>query len=148
MTAAVLIIAGFISWIPASAAAKEHEQKIVTRIEHVTLMMKGRKMLVHADGMGRTRGTFGHGGQLVPRNSDHEPNKEGLLEYNLMFNATSYTGFDLKPIKASRTERSVPPGIKGVRVYSEYNHMDAMVPEPKKRRGFQLFGRKKTQESQ
>ena len=86
----------------------------------------------------------GHG-RLVRRNADNSPNKEGFLEYELVFNPDpKYSGLALTPVKASLKESSVPAGIKGVRVFAQYNHIDGLIAEPAKKKGLQLFHRHKT----
>jgi hypothetical protein len=42
-------------------------------------------------------------------------------------------------------ESSVPAGVKGVRVFAEFNHVDEMIPEPKTKKGFFLFPRKRSE---
>ena len=110
------------------------ELKKVTRIENVSANMKGRKLIVRADGMALGAGLLG-GGELQRHSADHQPNKDGLLEYDLCYVPPSKTPKDkLKPVKASLKESSVPADVKGVRVYAEYNQMDGLIPAPKQKK--------------
>ena len=136
---AVLLLA---IW-PGVALASNLEEKIVTRVDTATIVKKGKALSIVATGMGRTPTPIGRGGKLVRRNSGKPLNKDGLVEYDLKFFAVpNYTGFKMKPIRATLTDRSVPDGAKGVLVYGEYNQVDALLPEPKKRKGFLPFGKK------
>src|ERR1035441_9753725 len=71
------------------------------------------------------------GGQLLKRGQ--KLNQDGLLEYELVFNPPqkTYSGDTLKQVKVTFKDSSVPAGTKGVRIYAEYNEMNAMLPEPK-----------------
>ena len=123
------------------------QERLVTRIDTVTVKLRGKHLSILATGMGRTPSAMGRGGRLLRRGADHVLNKDGLLEYDLVFNAVpNYSGFTMKPIKASFTERSVPEGIKGVRVFAEYNQYDALIEPPKKRKSLLPFGRKRPDE--
>jgi hypothetical protein len=111
------------------------ESRIATRVDTVTVIAKGRNLLIRVQGMGRTPGHFAQHGRLLRRNQEQGLNKEGLLEYDLMFNPQAgYSGFNLRRVIASITEKSVPQGVKGVRVFGEYNHYDGSLPESKKRK--------------
>jgi hypothetical protein len=105
--------------------------KIVTRIDTVTAVMKGRTLTIHVEGMASTPSMLGRGGELLKRGQ--APNKDGLLEYELVFNPPqkNYTGDALKLVKTTLKVSSVPAGVKGVRIYAEYNELDGMLPEPK-----------------
>jgi hypothetical protein len=103
--------------------------KIVTRIDTVTAVMKGGTLTVHVEGMASTPSL--RGGQLLKRGQ--KLNQDGLLEYELVFNPPqkTYSGDTLKQVKVTFKDSSVPAGTKGVRIYAEYNEMNAMLPEPK-----------------
>jgi hypothetical protein len=103
--------------------------KIVTRIDTVTAVMKGGTLTVHVEGMASTPSL--RGGQLLKRGQ--KLNQDGLLEYELVFNPPQkpYSGDTLKQVKVTFKDSSVPAGTKGVRIYAEYNEMNAMLPEPK-----------------
>ena len=136
--------------LPGTGICAQSETKIATRIDIVGAMLKGNKLTIRVFGMGTTSSRFSQGGKLVRRNPDNQPNKEGLLEYNLVYKAPpNYTGFALKRVSASLKESHVPPGLKGVRIFSEFNHVDEMFPEPQKKKGglFHRRGGTKTDES-
>src|SRR5947199_10815822 len=106
----------------AEAFSASLEQKIVTRVDTVTVAKKGHNLVITATGMGRTPTPMGRGGKLLRRTSDRPVNKDGLVEYDLVFNAVpNYTGFKMKPIKVTLHDRSVPDGARGVRVFGQYN---------------------------
>ena len=138
----------FVLWPAVPVFASNLEQKLVTRVDDAIVKFKHKTLTVTALGMGRTPTPMGRGGKLVRRNADHPVNKDGLVEYDLVFYAVpNYTGFKMKPIKATITDRSVPDGVKGARIFGEYNSFDALLPEPKKSKGFLSFGKKKEKES-
>jgi hypothetical protein len=105
--------------------------KIVTRIDTVTAVMKGGTLTVRVEGMASTPSLLGRGGELLKRGQ--APNKDGLLEYELVFNPPqkNYTGDALKLVKTTIKVSPVPAGVKGVRIYAEYNELNGMLPEPK-----------------
>jgi hypothetical protein len=85
--------------------------------------------------MGRTPTRFPRGGRLLRHNQERQLNSEGLLEYDLVFNQPAgYAGFNLQRVTAKLKEKSPPAGVKGVRVFGEYNHYDGLLPEPKKKK--------------
>jgi hypothetical protein len=110
------------------------ESKLVTRIEDATVAKKGRKFAIHVSGMvAMSPSLVPRGGQLVRRGD--QLNKDGLLEYELRCRQPgNYSGNKLTPVKASLTESSVPVEAKGVRIFAEYNHWDAMLPPPKEKK--------------
>ncbi|HJT82083.1 MAG TPA: hypothetical protein VJ719_12880 [Chthoniobacterales bacterium] len=120
------------------------QQRLVARVDTATVVLKGKTLTIHATGMGRTPGALGRGGWLVPRRPG-VLNKDGLLEYDMVFGGKpDYTGFKLKPVKASHRERSVPPGVRGVRIFSEFNEKDALLPETKpEKKPLLPFGKKR-----
>jgi len=126
------------------------EQKLVTRVDTATVVLKHKTLTVVATGMGRTPTPMGRGGKLLRRKTDRPLDKDSLVEYDLVFNAVpNYTGFKLKPIKAKVIDRSVPEGLKGVRVFSEFNQYDALLPEPTKRKSLlSSFSKKREKQSQ
>jgi hypothetical protein len=129
------------------AGSESRGQKLVTRIDTATVARKGRGIAIKAIGMGRTPSVMGRAGRLLRRNPDRGLNKEGLLEYDMVFNAVSnYSGFKLKPVTASYKEKSVPEGTKGVRIFGELSQYDALFPEEVKRKSILPFGKKQRQE--
>jgi hypothetical protein len=125
-------------------SAASLQQKIVTRVDTAKVMLKHRTLVITATGMGRTPTAMGRGGKLVRRNSDRPLNKDGLVEYELVFFAVpNYSGFKMKPIKATLSDRSVPEGVKGARVFGEYNQVDAMIPAAKEKKSLFSFGKKR-----
>ena len=126
-------------------ASSAREQQIVTRIDDVVVLRKHKTLEIQALGMGRTPTAMDRGGSLVRRGSGG-PNKEGLLEYDLMFKAVpNYSGFKLKPVKAKLNEHNAPDGVKGVRIFGQYNQMDGLLeqPKPKEKKSLNPFHRKK-----
>jgi hypothetical protein len=118
-----------------TALCARAESRIATRVDTVTVIAKGRNLLIRVQGMGRTPARLPLSGRLLRRNQEQGLNKEGLLEYDLVFNQPAgYSGFALQRVTAKLKERSVPEGVKGVRVFGEYNHYDGSLPEPKKRK--------------
>lgn len=129
-----------------AASGASREQKLVTRVDTVTVTLKHGTLAIKATGMARTPATIGRAGQLVRRGAQATLNKDGLLEYNMVFPAVpNYAGFKMKPISAALHDRSIPAGIKGVRIYSEFNEADGLLPQPapKKSRSLFPFGKKK-----
>ena len=126
-------------------AASSREQQIVTRVDEVVVTRKHKTLAIQAVGMGRTPTAMDRGGWLVRRGSGG-PNKEGLLEYDLMFKAVpNYSGFKLKPVKAKLNEHNASDGVKGVRIFGQFNQMDGLLPQPKAKEKMSLnpFHRKK-----
>jgi hypothetical protein len=132
---AALAICFLVFGTPEKAFSARGESKIVVRVDAVTVKASGKTLVIRVQGMGRTPGKFAVGGRLVPRNPEKGLNKEGLLEYELQFNPQpGYSGFNLRIVKATYKERSLPQGVKGVRVFGEYNYYDGLIPEPKKKK--------------
>ncbi|MFL6514119.1 MAG: hypothetical protein ACJ8M1_03765 [Chthoniobacterales bacterium] len=117
-------------------------------MDSATATLSHGSLVIRAEGMGRIPTPLGRGGRLVPRGS-RVLNKDGLLEYELVFSAVpNYTGFKLKPIKGSYREHPVPPGVKGARIFGEFNQFDAHLPEAKKHKSLiPSFGKKKQQQN-
>jgi hypothetical protein len=116
--------------VEAEAVCAKGESKLVTRIETVKASLKGGKLTIEVTGMAVTGGTMmPKSGSLVRRGT--APNADGLLEYELRFDAPPNAKDKLEPVKASTTERSIPEGVKGVRIYAEFNEMNRLLPEPK-----------------
>jgi hypothetical protein len=142
-----IIISGICLFVICTAQvglSAAREQKLATRVDVVTVLLKHRSLKITATGMGRTPTAMGRGGKLLRRASDRPLNKDGLVEYELVYNAVpNYSGFKMKPIKATLKDRSVPEGVKGVRVFGEYNQVDELLPEPKKRKSLMPFGKKR-----
>ena len=142
-----IVIAGvclLVGWPVARALPASLEQKLVTRVDTATAVLKHNTLTVVATGMGRNPTPMGRGGKLIRRNSGRPLNKDGLVEYDLVFNGVpNYTGFKMKPIKAKVTDHSVPEGMKGVRIFGEYNSYDALLPEPTKSKPLLSFGKKR-----
>jgi len=125
---------------PVSGFGAQKEGKLVVRIDDVYARMKGRTLVVEVIGMGRTKAMIRGGGWLLPHNGSHELNKDGLLEYDLYYKAPpNYNGFSLKSVHALLKERSFPPEVKGVRIYSELNAMNSILAQPKKKEKRQKF---------
>ncbi|MEY2530024.1 MAG: hypothetical protein QOI96_109 [Verrucomicrobiota bacterium] len=120
---------------PETGICAKPDSKIVVRIDDVSATRKGGGLVIHVVGMGRTPAKLGGHGQLLRRKQSQQSNKDGLLEYDLYFTPPpNYSGYTLKPVKASLNESSVPPDVKGVRIYAELNEMNAMLPEPKRQK--------------
>jgi hypothetical protein len=134
-TGLALIVSLAFCSIPNPGICAEPESKIVTRVDTATAVMKRGALVIRVEGVATiSKGLFPRGGQLVRRGKTSQPNKEGLLEYELHFNTANYSADKLNPVRAALTERSVPTGIKGVRVFAELNQMDAMLLPPKEKR--------------
>ena len=107
----------------------------MTRVEDVTARLKGKKLTIQAHGMASTPSFMGVGAHLLPHNGKHELNKDGLLEYDFYYKSPgNYSGDKLKPVKATLKETSVPPGVKGVRIFGEFNDVTGLLAEPKKKK--------------
>jgi len=132
-------------------AATPREQKLVTSVDTATAVLKGHTLVIKATGMATTAHST-KGCQLVRKGGQGVLNKNGLLEYNMVFNAEpGYTGFKMKPASTSFHEKPAPAGVKGARIYSQYNEYDALLPEPKKKsksRSLLPFGRKKQSQTE
>lgn len=121
--------------IPETGMCGRRDSKLVTRIETASVVMKHGRLAIRVAGMATAPGMSAGSGRLVRHNQNHQPNKDGLLEYDLLYNAPAdYSGFKLKPVRASLKESSVPPGVQGVRIFAEFNHLDAKPPAPKKKK--------------
>ena len=129
-----------------NGAGTPREQKLVTRVDTATAVLKGHTLVIKVTGMAASSRSA-KGCQLVRKGGQGVLNKDGLLEYNMVFNAEpGYTGFKMKPVGASFHEKPVPAGVKGARIFSQYNEYDALMPEAKKKKqGGSLwpFGHKK-----
>jgi hypothetical protein len=94
--------------------------------------MKGGKLVIHVQGAAVTGSHGSSGGKLLSHGREHQPNKDGLLEYDLYFSPPAkVSGDKLKPVKATLNESSVPAGVKGVRIYAELNEMNGMLSAQK-----------------
>lgn len=123
---------------PIVGMCAKRDSKLVTRVEDVQAKMKGRKLVIQASGMGSTPALVGVGGHLSPRKGNHELNKEGLMEYDFYYNGPdNYSGDKLKSVKATLKDSSVPSGVKGVRVFGEFNDVTRLFAEPKKKKSDQ-----------
>ena len=141
--AGILGVCLLLVWSAAEVFSASRPQRLVARVDTATVVLKGKSLTIHVLGMGRTPGGLGRGGWLVPKRPG-VLNKDGLLEYEMVFGGDpNYTGFKLKPVKASYRERSVPAGVRGVRIFSEFNEKDALIPEPKKKKPLMPFGKKR-----
>lgn len=124
--------------------AASREQKMATRVDTATVALKHRALVITVTGMGRTPTAMGRGGKLLRRNTDRPLNKDGLVEYELVFFAVpNYSGFKMKPLKVTLKDRSVPEGVKGVRVFGQYNQVDALIAATKEKKSFLSFGKKR-----
>ena len=140
--AIVLGICLLLLWPVERVLSAARQQRLVARVDTAKVVLKGKTLTIQATGMGRTPSALGRGGWLVPRRPG-VLNKDGLLEYEMVFSGiANYTGFKLKPIKASHRERSVPAGVRGVRIFSEFNEKDALLPESKPQKSLLPFGKK------
>jgi hypothetical protein len=129
------------TWVLARGEGRE--RKLVTRIDLAILTRKGHGLAIKAFGMGRTPSDMGRAGRILRRNPERGLNKDGLLEYDMVFNAVSnYSGFKMKSISASYSERTVPEGTKGVRIFGELNQYDVLLPEVKQKKSMLPFGKK------
>ena len=145
--AIILGVCLLLLWPAEALFSASRQQRLVARVDTAKVVLKGNTLTIHAVGMGRTRSALGRAGWLVPRRPG-VLNKEGLLEFEMVFGGDpSYAGFQLKPVKASHRERSVPAGVRGVRIISEFNEKDALLPEPKKKSPFKPFGRKREKDT-
>ena len=123
--------------VPRSGMCAEQNSKLVTRVETVIVHLRGRKLTIQATGMASTPSflSFGLGGHLSPRKGNRELNKDGLLEYEFSCKSPGdYKGSRLRPVKASFKESSVPPGIKGVKVFGEFNEVAQLLAEPRNKK--------------
>ena len=128
-----------------SAIASPRQEQLATRVDDVIVALKHGTLTVTAVGMGRTPSGMNRAARLVYRGAGRTVNKEGLLEYNLVFNGVpGCSGFKLKPVRAKLKERNLPPGVKGVRVFGEFNQLDGTPPEvqPKPKRSLNPFRKK------
>jgi hypothetical protein len=113
----------------------QQDSKLMTRVEDVTARLKGKTLTIQVHGMASTPALMGVGTHLSPHNGKRELNKDGLLEYDFYYKSSgNYSGDKLKPVKATLKETSVPPGVKGVRVFGEFNDITELLPEPKKKK--------------
>jgi hypothetical protein len=132
-------------WPASQVLSDSRQQRMVARVDTATVTLKGNTLTIHAVGMARTPSAMGRGGWMVPRRPG-DLNKDGLLEFEMVFSGVAnYTGFKLKPVKASHREKSVPAGVKGVRIFTEFNEKDALLPVPVKKEPKSLnpFSKKK-----
>ena len=120
---------------PSVGTCAKQDSKLMTRVEDVTARLKGKTLTIQAHGMASTPSLMGVGAHLLPRNGKHELNKDGLLEYDFYYKSPgNYSGDKLKPVKATLKETSVPPGVKGVRIFGEFNDVTGLLAEPKKKK--------------
>jgi hypothetical protein len=149
--AAIGLIWMFLAVCSCVGAGAPREQKLVTRVDTATAVLKGHTLVIKATGMAASSHSA-KGCQLVRKGGQGVLNKEGLLEYNMVFNAEpGYAGFKMKPVGASFHEKPAPAGVKGARIYSQYNEYDALLPEAiKKKQGRSLlpFGHKKQNQTE
>jgi len=131
----------------AMSLSSSKEQRLATRVDTATVTRRGRDLVIHVTGVGRTPTAMGRGGWIAPK-GNRTPNKDGLLEYQFLFNSVpGYTGFKLKPLSASYKERSVPAGVRGVRIFTEFNQFDFLLPDQKQKKSILPFGKKKDKEN-
>jgi hypothetical protein len=126
-----------------SALCDKPEMKKVTRIETVTVVKKGKKLVVTADGMApTTMRMLTNNGELVRRSAEHQPNKDGLLEYDLLFAPPKKAVKEnkLESVRGTLTETSFPETVKGALVYSEFNQLKGMIAPPKSKKKKQKEG--------
>jgi hypothetical protein len=119
---------------PETGLCARADAKIVVRIETVSATFKGGTLVVHAVGMGRTPALMKGPGQLQRRNQKQQPNNDGIMEYELYYvPPANYSGDALKPVKATLRESNLPPGVKGVMIYGEFNEKSVMLPTQKEK---------------
>lgn len=134
-TALAFLVSLALFLTPTTGTSAQQDSKLMTRVETVTVHLRGRKLTVHAFGMASTPSFIGLGAHLSPHNGSHELNKDGLLEYDFYYKApANYTGSRLKPVKASLKESSIPLEVKGVRVFGQFNDVTQLLAEPKKKK--------------
>lgn len=134
-TVLALLVLLALLFTPTVGMCAEQDSKLVTRVETVTIHLRGRKLAIQAEGMTSTPSFFGVRGHLSPRKGNRELNKDGLLEYEFSYKSPGdYKGSRLRPVKANFKESSVPPGIKGVKVFGEFNEVAQLLAEPKKKK--------------
>ena len=120
---------------PTVGRCAEQDSKLMTRVETLTVHLRGRKLTIQAFGMASTPALIGLGAHLSPHNGKHELNQDGLLEYDFYYKSPgNYSGSRLKPVKATLKETSVPPGVKGIRVFGEFNDITQLLAEPKSKK--------------
>jgi hypothetical protein len=136
-TALALVLALAFFLTRQTAFCDKPEMKKVTRIETVTVVKKGKKLVVTADGMApTTMRLLTNNGELVRRSAEHQPNKDGLLEYDLLFATPKKT---IKPnrlesVRGTLTETSFPDSVKGALVYAEFNQLKGLIAPPKSKK--------------
>jgi hypothetical protein len=131
--ASLLLLA--LSATPNLAFCRDRYWKLVTRIETVSVAKRGRAIVIRVEGKATAPGLSAGPARLVRRDSNPQPNREGLLEYDLNYDAPrDYAGFKLRTVRASLKDSSVPADTKGVRVFAEFNHFDALLPSPKRKK--------------
>ncbi|MEP6602864.1 MAG: hypothetical protein ABJB69_02840 [Spartobacteria bacterium] len=131
----LLIAAALLLLNPESGMCANRELVKVTRIETVKAVMKRGKLFVAVEGMAKAKALIATGGRLLPHSADRQLNKDGLLEYDLVFTPPhKEPEKKLGPVRASLKESHVPAGTKGVRIFAEYNQIDGLIPEPKKKK--------------
>jgi hypothetical protein len=119
---------------PEAGLCASPNAKLVVRIETVSATLKGGALVVHVVGMGRTPAIMKVPGQLQRRGQKQQPNKDGLMEYELYYvPPANYSGDALKPVKATLRESNIPPGTKGVMIYGEFNEKSVMLPTQKEK---------------
>ena len=124
-------------------SAQQRQQQIVTRVDTANVTLKHGSLSIRAVGMGRTPSGMGRAGRLIPRGGNRALNKDGLLEYDLVFNGVAnYSGFKLKPVSAKLKEHSVPQGVKGVRIFGEFNEVASLLAQPTQKKSLLRFGKK------
>jgi hypothetical protein len=136
-TALALVFALMFFLMPESAFCEKPEMKKVTRIETVTVVKKGKKLVVTADGMApTTMRMLTNNGELVRRSAEHQPNKDGLLEYDLLFAPPKKAVKEnkMESVRGTLTETSFPDSVKGALVYSEFNQLKGLIAPPKSKK--------------
>jgi hypothetical protein len=131
-----------------TALYAERNEAIVTRIEAIGLRKKGTTLEMKVVGFCRTPHMGRQRAWLRPHNGNRGPNKDGLLEYDMVYHPPgNYKGDKLKLARAYLKERSFPPDIKGVRIYAELNEQNQILASPsdrkKKKRSWNPFHRAK-----
>lgn len=106
---------------------------LVPRVDIATVQSKGGKLYIRAVASVPTNSWIRGSGELKKRGE--RPNKDGLMEYEFHYKAPpNYKGDKLSLVRATLTDSSVPPGVKGVLIYSENNEFQALLSEGTKRK--------------
>jgi len=127
-TFVVSLIALFTFSAPQAVRCAEETLKPVTRVDFARVDVKGGRLIVKAQGAAHSK----RGARLVLHKT-HELNKDGLLEYDFCYVPSAKDGDKLKSVIVTLKESSTFVGLKGVRIYTQYNELNALLTESKKK---------------